>query len=68
MQHCSLVHNGMAALPSCNMQLAKSDLLIIGEASYITFNLQQSELLFKVIAGRVEKRSVIISTNLKFSE
>ena len=49
-------------------QLAKIDLLIIDEASYITFNRHQSELLFKVIADRAEKRSVIVSTNLKFSE
>lgn len=49
-------------------QLAKIDLLIIDEASYITFNRHQSELLFKIIADRAEKRSVIISTNLKFSE
>jgi len=48
-------------------QLAKVDLLIIDEASYITFNRHQSELLFKVIADRAEKKSVIISTNLKFS-
>lgn len=49
-------------------QLAKIDLLIIDEASYITFNRHQSELLFKVIADRAEKRSVIVSTNLRFSE
>lgn len=49
-------------------QLEKIDLLIIDEASYITFNRHQSELLFKVIADRAEKRSVIVSTNLKFSE
>lgn len=49
-------------------QLSKTDLLIIDEASYIIFNRHQSELLFKVIADRAEKRSVIISTNLKFSE
>lgn len=48
-------------------QLAKVDLLIIDEASYITFNRHQSELLFKVIADRAEQRSVIISTNLSFS-
>lgn len=49
-------------------QLAKTDLLIIDEMSYLTFNRHQSELLFKVVADRAEKRSVIISTNLKFSE
>lgn len=49
-------------------QLAKVELLIIDEASYITFNRHQSELLFKVIADRAEQRSVIISTNLSFSD
>ncbi len=49
-------------------QLMKADLLIIDEMSYLTFNRHQSELLFKVISDRAEKQSVIISTNLKFSE
>lgn len=49
-------------------QLAKADLLIIDELSYLTFNLHQSELLFKVISDRAERQSVIVSTNLRFSE
>src|SRR5450759_1560550 len=49
-------------------QLAETDLLIIDELSYLTFNRHQSELLFKVIADRAERRSVIVSTNLKFSD
>ena len=49
-------------------QLLKTDLLIIDELSYLTFNRHQSELLFKVIADRAERRSVIVSTNLKFSD
>jgi len=49
-------------------QLAKADLLIIDELSYLTFNRHQSELLFKVIADRSERQSVIVSTNLKFSD
>ena len=49
-------------------QIAKADLLIIDELSYITFNRHQSELLFKVIADRAERKSVIVSTNLKFSD
>lgn len=49
-------------------QLAKTELLIIDELSYLTFNRHQSELLFKVIADRAERRSVIVSTNLKFSD
>ena len=49
-------------------QLAKADLLIIDELSYLTFNRHQSELLFKVVADRAERKSVIVSTNLRFSE
>lgn len=49
-------------------QISKADLLIIDELSYLTFNRQQSELLFKVIADRAERKSVIVSTNLKFSD
>ena len=49
-------------------KLAKVELLIIDELSYLTFNRHQSELLFKVIADRSERQSVIVSTNLKFSD
>lgn len=49
-------------------QLSKVDLLIIDELSYLTFNRHQSELLFKVVADRAERKSVIVSTNLRFSE
>ena len=49
-------------------QISKADLLIIDELSYLTFNRHQSELLFKVIADRAERKSVIVSTNLKFSD
>ncbi|NYB72812.1 ATP-binding protein [Sedimentibacter hydroxybenzoicus DSM 7310] len=49
-------------------QLSKAELLIIDELSYLTFNRHQSELLFKVIADRAERQSVITSTNLKFSD
>lgn len=43
-------------------------LLIIDGMSNLTFNRHQSELLFKVIADRSERKSIIVSTNLAFSE
>ena len=49
-------------------QIAGCDLLIIDEMSYLTFNRHQSVLLFKVIADRSERKSIIVSTNLAFSE
>ena len=54
-------------LSKLEKQIQKADLLIIDELSYLSFNRHQSELLFKVISDRAERRSVIISTNLEFS-
>jgi len=54
-------------LASLEKTLAKVELLIIDELSYLTFNRHQSELLFQVISERVERDSVIITTNLEFS-
>ena len=48
--------------------LAKADLLILDELSYLSFNRHQSELLFKVISDRSEKGSTIVTTNLPFSQ
>lgn len=49
-------------------QLEKTDLLILDELSYMSFNKYESELLFKVIFERSERSSTIVTTNLAFSE
>ncbi len=54
-------------LSKLEKSLAKIDLLIIDELSYLTFNRHQSEMLFQVISERSEKASIIITTNIKFS-
>ena len=63
-------NNGLAEgrLSKIEKSLAKVDLLIIDELSYLTFNRHQSELLFQVISERSERGSVIITTNLEFSK
>lgn len=48
--------------------IARADLLILDELSYISFNRHQSELMFQVISDRSEKKSTIITTNLPFSK
>lgn len=48
--------------------LNKNELQIIDELSYLTFSRYQSEMLFQVISERSERSSVIITTNLEFSE
>lgn len=49
-------------------QLEKTDLLILDELSYMSFNKYESELLFKVISERSERSSTIVTTNLPFSK
>ena len=56
------------SLMKLEKQIDSADLLIIDELSYLTFNLHQSELIFKIISDRAERQSVIVSTNLKFAE
>lgn len=48
-------------------ELAKVNLLIIDELSYISFPRPNAELLFQVISERCERSSIIINTNLDFS-
>jgi DNA replication protein DnaC len=54
-------------LSKLEKSLAKIDLLIIDELSYLTFNRHQSEMLFQVISERSERASIILTTNLEFS-
>ena len=54
-------------LSKLEKSLAKADLLILDELSYLTFNRYQSEMLFQIISERAERASIIITTNLEFS-
>lgn len=58
----------MNRLSKLEKSLIKIDLLIIDVFSYLTFNRYQSEILFQIISERSERTSVIIITNLEFSE
>lgn len=55
-------------LTKLTSSLMKADLLIIDELSYMTLDKYQSELLFKIISDRNERKSTIITTNLAFSD
>lgn len=56
------------SLSKIEKKIQRADLLILDEMGYVSFNRYQSELLFKVIADRSERGSIIITTNLPFSE
>jgi DNA replication protein DnaC len=49
-------------------QLDKTDLLICDELGYLSFSKAGAELLFSVFAERYERRSLLLTSNLAFSE
>lgn len=56
------------ALGKLEKRIRRADLLILDEMSYVSFDRFQSELLFKVVSDRSERGSVIVTTNLAFSQ
>lgn len=56
------------SLGKLEKRIRKADLLVLDEMGYVSFDRYQSELLFKVIADRSERGSIIVTTNLPFSE
>jgi DNA replication protein DnaC len=49
-------------------QLDKADLLICDELGYLSFSRTGAELLFQVFADRYERASLLITSNLAFSD
>jgi DNA replication protein DnaC len=49
-------------------QLSRFDLIICDELGYIPFDRQGTDLLFQLVAARYEQGSMIITTNLPFSD
>src|SRR5439155_20468657 len=49
-------------------QLDRIDLLICDELGYLSFSRAGAELLFQVFADRYERRSLLVTSNLAFSE
>ena len=56
------------SLGKLEKKIRNVDLLILDEMGYVSFDRYQSELLFKVIADRSERGSIIVTTNLAFSK
>ncbi len=49
-------------------QLDRADLLICDELGYLSFSRTGAELLFQVFADRYERKSLLITSNLAFSD
>jgi DNA replication protein DnaC len=56
------------ALPGFMASLRKVDLLVLDEIGYITLHKEASELLFQVVSDCYEQRSLVVTSNLEFSQ
>lgn len=48
--------------------LARADLIILDEFGYVPFDIDGARLLYQIIAGSYERRSIIFTTNIEFSK
>ena len=48
--------------------LARADLIILDEFGYVPFDIDGARLLYQVIAGSYERRSIIFTTNIESGE
>ena len=46
----------------------RAGLLVVDEVGYLSYDNRNADLLFQVVAQRYEKRSLVLTTNLPFSE
>ncbi len=49
-------------------RLKKPDLLIVDELGYLALDENGAKLLFSIFAGRYERKSLIVTTNLPFEQ
>lgn len=48
--------------------LARADLIILDEFGYVPFDIDGARLLYQIIAGAYERRSIIFTTNIEFGK
>jgi DNA replication protein DnaC len=47
---------------------SRTNLLVVDEIGYLSYDNRNADLLFQVVSRRYEKRSLVLTTNLPFSE
>jgi len=60
--------NAQYQLSRLEARLKKLDLLIVDELGYLALDESGAKLLFSVFAGRYERKSLIVTTNLPFDQ
>ena len=48
--------------------LGRADLIILDEFGYVPFDIDGARLLYQIIAGAYERRSIIFTTNIEFGK
>ena len=56
------------ALDALLRDLARADLIILDEFGYVPFDIDGARLLYQIITGSYERRSIIFTTNIEFSK
>jgi DNA replication protein DnaC len=56
------------ALEPLMKEIGKADLVVLDEFGYVPLDVEGSRLLFQVISGCYERRSLIVTTNIEFSK
>jgi DNA replication protein DnaC len=47
---------------------SQQGLLVVDEVGYLSYDARAADLLFQVVSRRSEKRSLVLTTNLRFSD
>ena len=47
---------------------SQQGLLVVDEVGYLSYDARAADLLFQVVSRRYEKRSLVLTTNLRFSD
>lgn len=55
-------------LEAAMRDVARNDLLILGEFGYVPLDLERARLLFQVVSDCYERRSLVTTTNIEFSK
>lgn len=48
--------------------IGRADLIILDEFGYVPFDIDGARLLYQIIAGSYERRSIVFTTNIEFSK
>lgn len=63
-----LERNNMGTLNSFQANLKRVELIVVDEIGFVPLHKETAELLFQVISDCYERRSLIITSNLEFSQ